>query len=91
MYKQRINLGKLITITTFHPLTTTPSHYVLATHSRFILSLHPPTLSTCVFLYIGILIIIKLGGWIEEVWQSYFSIGKCYMRMGEEAQVSKLH
>ena len=25
---------------------------------------------------------IELGGWIEEVWQSHFCIGKCFKRMG---------
>jgi tetratricopeptide (TPR) repeat protein len=24
---------------------------------------------------------IEIGGWIEEIWQSYFSIGKCYRDM----------
>lgn len=28
---------------------------------------------------------IQIGGWIEEIWQSYYCIGKCYMEM------SKLH
>ena len=27
---------------------------------------------------------IQIGGWIEEVWFSYYSIGNCYMRMGKE-------
>lgn len=27
---------------------------------------------------------IELGGWIEETWYSYYSIGNCYMRMGKE-------
>jgi tetratricopeptide (TPR) repeat protein len=26
---------------------------------------------------------IKLGGWIEEIWQSYYCIGKCYKRLGD--------
>lgn len=26
---------------------------------------------------------IKIGGWHEEVWYSYYSIGKCYERMGD--------
>jgi tetratricopeptide (TPR) repeat protein len=26
---------------------------------------------------------IKIGGWIEEVWHSYYSMGKCYMTIGE--------
>ena len=26
---------------------------------------------------------IEVGGWIEEVWQSYYSIGKCYFTMGD--------
>lgn len=26
---------------------------------------------------------IELGGWIEEVWQSYFSAGKCYISLGD--------
>jgi tetratricopeptide (TPR) repeat protein len=26
---------------------------------------------------------IKLGGWIEEVWHSHYSIGKCYQSMGD--------
>ena len=26
---------------------------------------------------------IKIGGWVEEVWHSYYSIGKCYMRLGD--------
>jgi tetratricopeptide (TPR) repeat protein len=25
---------------------------------------------------------IQIGGWIEEVWHSYYSIGKCYMKLG---------
>ena len=28
---------------------------------------------------------IKIGGWVEEVWHSYYSIGKCYARMGDHA------
>jgi tetratricopeptide (TPR) repeat protein len=28
---------------------------------------------------------IELGGWIEEVWQSYYNIGKCYKKMGDMA------
>ena len=27
---------------------------------------------------------IQIGGWIEEVWFSYYSIGNSYMRMGQE-------
>jgi tetratricopeptide (TPR) repeat protein len=27
---------------------------------------------------------IDIGGWIEEVWQSYYSMGKSFMDMGEE-------
>jgi len=27
---------------------------------------------------------IAIGGWIEEVWHSYYNIGKCFMTMGEE-------
>jgi tetratricopeptide (TPR) repeat protein len=26
---------------------------------------------------------IELGGWYEEIWHSYYSIGNCYQRMGE--------
>jgi hypothetical protein len=26
---------------------------------------------------------IEIGGWIEEVWQSYYNIGKCYQEMGD--------
>lgn len=26
---------------------------------------------------------IAIGGWIEEVWQSYYNIGKCYQEMGD--------
>jgi tetratricopeptide (TPR) repeat protein len=26
---------------------------------------------------------IELGGWIEEIWYSYYNIGKCYMILGE--------
>ena len=26
---------------------------------------------------------IEIGGWIEEIWQSYFSIGKCYRDMND--------
>ena len=26
---------------------------------------------------------IALGGWIEEVWYSYYNIGKCYQEMGQ--------
>lgn len=26
---------------------------------------------------------IEIGGWIEEVWQSYYSSGKCYFYMGD--------
>ena len=28
---------------------------------------------------------IELGGWIEEIWQSYYNIGKCHMRMKNPA------
>ena len=28
---------------------------------------------------------IELGGWIEEVWQSNYGIGKCFKRMGNNA------
>jgi len=28
---------------------------------------------------------INIGGWFEEVWHSYYSIGKCYERMGDMA------
>jgi glycosyltransferase involved in cell wall biosynthesis len=28
---------------------------------------------------------IEIGGWIEEVWYSYFSIGNCYKRLGDMA------
>ena len=28
---------------------------------------------------------IKIGGWVEEVWHSHYSIGKCYMRLGDAA------
>ena len=28
---------------------------------------------------------IKMGGWVEEVWHSYYSIGKCYEYMGDMA------
>lgn len=28
---------------------------------------------------------IKLGGWFEEVWYSYYSIGKCYKNKGDVA------
>jgi tetratricopeptide (TPR) repeat protein len=27
---------------------------------------------------------IEIGGWIEEIWFSHYSIGNCYMRMGED-------
>ena len=27
---------------------------------------------------------IQIGGWIEEIWFSYYSIGNCYMHMGKE-------
>ena len=27
---------------------------------------------------------IQIGGWIEEVWFSYYSIGNCYMHIGKE-------
>ncbi len=26
---------------------------------------------------------IEIGGWIEEIWQSYYNIGKCYQVLGE--------
>jgi len=26
---------------------------------------------------------IKIGGWVEEVWHSHYSIGKCYARLGD--------
>ena len=26
---------------------------------------------------------IKIGGWIEEVWYSYFNIGRCYVLLGQ--------
>jgi len=26
---------------------------------------------------------IEMGGWIEEIWESYYSMGKCYMILGE--------
>ena len=26
---------------------------------------------------------IEIGGWIEEIWQSYYNIGKCYQILGE--------
>ena len=29
---------------------------------------------------------INIGGWIEEIWESYYNIGKCYMRLGDDAQ-----
>jgi len=28
---------------------------------------------------------IEIGGWIEEIWQSYYSIGRCYRNMGKHA------
>lgn len=28
---------------------------------------------------------IEIGGWVEEVWHSYYSIGKCYKRKGDMA------
>lgn len=27
---------------------------------------------------------IEIGGWIEEIWQSYYNIGKCYQSLGED-------
>jgi glycosyltransferase involved in cell wall biosynthesis len=27
---------------------------------------------------------VEIGGWIEECWHSLYSIGKCYMKLGEE-------
>jgi glycosyltransferase involved in cell wall biosynthesis len=32
---------------------------------------------------------IELGGWFEEVWQSYYNIGKCYRTKGD--MVSAIH
>ncbi len=29
---------------------------------------------------------IALGGWIEEVWNSMFEMGKCYLRLGDSAK-----
>jgi len=29
---------------------------------------------------------IELGGWYEEVWYSYYALGKCYQAQGEHAQ-----
>jgi glycosyltransferase involved in cell wall biosynthesis len=29
---------------------------------------------------------IEIGGWVEEIWQSYFNIGRCYQRMGRDAE-----
>lgn len=26
---------------------------------------------------------INIGGWVEEVWYSYYNIGKCYVKLGE--------
>ena len=26
---------------------------------------------------------IEIGGWVEEVWHSYLSIGKCYKMLGD--------
>ena len=26
---------------------------------------------------------IKIGGWVEEIWYSYFNIGKCYVSLGQ--------
>ena len=26
---------------------------------------------------------IKIGGWVEEVWYSYYNIGKCYVSLGQ--------
>ena len=28
---------------------------------------------------------IEIGGWFDEVWHSYYSIGKCYRQMGDHA------
>lgn len=28
---------------------------------------------------------IKVGGWVEEIWQSYYNIGKCYHHLGDNA------
>jgi tetratricopeptide (TPR) repeat protein len=28
---------------------------------------------------------IEIGGWIEEIWQSYYSIGRCYRNQGKHA------
>lgn len=27
---------------------------------------------------------IEIGGWIEEIWQSYYNMGKCYQALGED-------
>lgn len=29
---------------------------------------------------------IEIGGWVEEVWYSHYSIGKCYQKMGQISQ-----
>ena len=29
---------------------------------------------------------IEIGGWIEEIWVSHYSIGKCYQKMGRNAE-----
>jgi tetratricopeptide (TPR) repeat protein len=29
---------------------------------------------------------IEIGGWIEEIWQSYYSIGRCYRNQGKHAE-----
>jgi tetratricopeptide (TPR) repeat protein len=31
---------------------------------------------------------IKLGGWIQEVWMSYYKIGMCYTRMGQHEKAT---
>jgi len=32
---------------------------------------------------------IQIGGWIEEIWQSYYNIGNCYMSLGGEENEGK--
>jgi glycosyltransferase involved in cell wall biosynthesis len=32
---------------------------------------------------------IEIGGWIEEIWQSYYCIGKCYMEMSKNMDEPK--
>ena len=29
---------------------------------------------------------IEIGGWIEEIWQSYYSIGRCYRNIGNQSE-----